>query len=357
MLPPTLSEQNDNGINLVTGATGLLGSHIAEQLRARGHRVRALVRPGSNTRFLQSIGAELATGDITDRASLDPACAGVSIVYHAAARVGDWGPWPEFQRISIDGTQNVIEAAAATKVKRFLHVSSISVYGHRDGKSLVLDETAPLGEKVHRWSYYTRAKIAAERLVWRAHEDGQIAATVVRPSWLYGPRDRASLGRIIASIRSRKIKLLGKGDNRLNVVNASNAAEGMIIAANAEQAIGEAYNCSNDGVITQREYFDRIAAAIGEPPITRSVPYPVARTAALAFECVGHLFRLSKPPLVTRYSAWLIGRRCFFETKKIREQLGWSPTIPYEEGIPQAVDQYLRENEPNDQPVAQGAHA
>jgi nucleoside-diphosphate-sugar epimerase len=340
-----MTTEGHKDVNLVTGATGLLGSHIAEQLRKQGRSVRALVRPGSDVQFLSSIGVDLMTGDMTDRSSLDRACRGVTTVYHAAAKVGDWGPWDAFQKITIEGTDHLVKAAVAAKVRRFIHISSISTYGHVDGKGLVLDETAPLGQNLYRWAYYSRSKVEAERFVWEAHKAGKLEVTVIRPSWLYGERDRATMGRLIASIRTGKIKLLGKGNNRLSLAHAANVAEACILAADSEKAVGEAYNCSNDGEITQKQYFDRIATALNQPPIERSVPYPVARVAAFCLECVGHLFRLTKPPLVTRYSAWLMGRHSFFESQKIRQQLGWSPTISYEEGIPAAVQHYLDEHE------------
>ena len=235
-------------------------------------------------------------------------------------------------------------AAAGAGVRRFLHISSISAYGHPDGDGLVLDETAPLGQGLHRWSYYSRAKVEAEKLVWAAHSSGRIPVTVIRPSWLYGPRDRATMGRLIASIRQGKAKLIGRGDNRLNVVHAGNVAEAAILAAESDAAVGQAYNCSSDGVLTQEQYFNRVAAALGEPPVVRRVPYRVARTAALILECIGHLFRTVRPPLVTRYSVWLIGRRCFFDCTKARQQLGWESTVSYEEGIPAAVEDYLRQH-------------
>ncbi len=331
----------DQALNLITGGTGLLGSHIAEQLVRGGRRVRALVRPGADVTFLRELGVELAEGDVADRASLDRACQGVQRVYHSAARVGDWGPWSDFVRVTIDGTRNTIEAAIAAGAERFLHISSISAYGHPDGEGLVLDETAPLGQGLHKWSYYSRAKVAAEEIVWRANEEGRIVVTVVRPSWLYGERDRATMGRLIDSIRSGKAKLIGRGDNRLNVVHAANVAQGAILAAESSVSAGESYNCSNDGVLTQGQYFNLVAEALGEPPVTRRVPYPVARFAALILECVGHAFRVKKPPLVTRYSAWLLGRKCFFECTKAREQLGWTSTISYRDGIPAAVKDYL----------------
>jgi len=347
--------QNAEYLSLVTGGTGLLGSHIVEQLRRRGRRVRAVVREGADVSWLRAQGVELAIGDITDAASLAPACRGVGTVYHAAARVGDWGPWSEFVQVSIDGTRNLVRAAANAGVSRFLHISSISAYGHVNGEGLVLDESAPLGRNLARWSYYSRAKVAAEEVVWEAQRNGRIAVTVIRPSWLYGPRDRATLGRMISAIRRGKTKLIGDGKNRLNLVHAGNVAEAAILAADSRVAAGRAYNCSHDGVITQAEYINAIALAIGEPPVTRAVPYPVVKAAAFTLEVIGHLFRLKRPPLVTRYSAWLMGRRCFFESERIRTELGWRPTISYEVGIPAAVAWYLRELEPQPQAVAASA--
>lgn len=335
----------DQDINLVTGASGLLGSHVVEQLRRRGRRVRALVRPTTDTTWLRTQGVEFAEGDITDRASLKLACEGVKVVYHVAARVGDWGPWHEFQAITIDGTQNVIDAASEAGVERLLHISSISAYGHVNGKGLVLDESAPLGQCLNKWSYYSRAKVEAEKLVWAAHESGRLKVSVIRPSWLYGPRDRATLAGMISAIRRRKTKLIGDGTNRLNLVHAGNAAEAAIMAAESDKAIGEAYNASNDGVITQAGYFNAIAKAIGEPPIKKKVPYKVAKTAAFVLEFFYRLFGSKKPPLVTHYSVWLIGRHSFFETEKIKRDLGWTSSVSYEQGIPDTVAWYLREHE------------
>jgi len=320
-------------MNLITGATGLLGSHIAEKLVAAGEPVRALVRPSSDTRVLDTLGVEKAIGDITDPSSLAEACKNVKTVYHAAAQVGDWGPWRRFVSVTIEGTRNMLLAARQAGVRRFLHVSSISSYGHPDGEGLVLDESAPLGVGLHKWSYYSRAKVQAEKLAWAAHQQGDLPVTVVKPSWLYGPRDRASMPRIIRAIRKGRAKLIGDGENRLNLTYAGNEAEGCILAATNEQAVGKAYNLSNDGILTQRQYFNKIAECLGAEPVRRKVPYKVAYGAAFMMELFGHLFRTKNPPLVTRYSVWLIGRRCFFSAQRARRELGWQPTVSYDQGI------------------------
>src|SRR5262249_24742428 len=148
-----LQQRSDNHqrvyskLNVITGATGLVGSHIAEQLRATGERVRALVRRGRDAAWLQNLGVELAEGDLLDQDSIARAVAGADIVYHCAARVSNWGPWKEFERDTIATTTNVVEACRRAGQPRLGHVSSISVYGHpefRAGEEV--SEATPLGQ-------------------------------------------------------------------------------------------------------------------------------------------------------------------------------------------------------------------
>ncbi len=337
-------------MNLVTGATGLLGSHIVEKLRARGQPVRVLVRPGADRSWLQTQAVEFTAGDITDPASLPAACQGVDVVYHSAAKVGDWGPWEDFQRITIDGTRNLLEAAIGAGVRRFVHISSISAYGYHTNEGTI-DETAPLGYKLYRWAYYSKSKVAAEELVWDAHRRGAIEVVVIRPAWIYGPRDRTTIARLVTMIRQRRAKILGRGDNRLNVVYAGNVATAAILAADLPEADGQAFNCSNDGLITQQQYFDLLAEACGAPPVRRHAPYRAAYTAGFLLECIGHLFHAKKPPFVTRYAVWLMGRRSYFSAEKARRVLGWRPSVPYEVGVPLTVRWYLEQI--GEQPAAE----
>ncbi len=330
-------------MNLVTGATGLLGSHIAEHLVQAGQPVRVLVRATSDTSFLDRLGVEKVVADLADPASLAKACQGIEVVYHAAARVGDWGPWHEFQRDTIDATANLAQAVQKAGVRRFVHISSISAYGHPNGKNLVMDETAELGMNLHRWSYYTTAKVEAEKRLWQMHREQGLPLTVIRPSWIYGVRDRTSIARLHRMFTTGKIKILGNGQNRLNTVYAGNVADACLLAAKKDVAIGQAYNCSNDGEITQKEYMDKFAAAFGCQPPTRKVPYWLAYSVGFDCECIGRLLRLKKPPFVTRYSVWLMGRDVFFSAEKARKQLGWQSRIGYDEGIQMTAEWYLRQ--------------
>jgi nucleoside-diphosphate-sugar epimerase len=344
-------------MNLVTGASGLLGSHIVEKLRERGEPVRVLVRPSSDRSWLEKQGVEFVEGDVTDRASLERACQGCDVVYHSAAKVGDWGPWEEFERITIGGTRNVVDAAASAGVRRLLHISSISVFGYYT-KEQTIDETNEIGCNLYKWAYYSRSKIEAERVVREAGRSGKIEVTVIRPAWIYGERDRATLPRLVAMIRAGKAKILGRGDNLLNVVYAGNVATAAITGARSPRAIGEVYNCSNDGEITQQEYFDLLAGALGVSPVRRRVPYRLAYLAGFVLECIGHLLRTSRPPFVTRYAVWLMGRRSYFSAEKARRELDWQPAVPYEVGVPRTIRWYCereRVDVPRNEALARAA--
>jgi nucleoside-diphosphate-sugar epimerase len=326
-------------LNVVTGATGLLGSHIAEHLRARGEHVRALVRPSSDTTFLRRIGVELAVGDLNEPDSLRRAVAGADVVYHCAARVGDWGPWRAFQREVIDATANLLDACRSAGVGRVLHVSSIIVYGHPRIRQEQFTEVEPLGQNPWVWDYYCRAKVRAEELCRQYPGD----LTIVRPSWIYGPRDRTTLPRVIKALDAGRVAILGRGDNLLNIIYAGDVAEGAVLAANNPRAKGQAYNLSSEGQITQGDFLNLLADELGRPRLRRHVSYGFAFWGGFLSEVIGRIIRIRRPPHLTRYAVALIGRSTRFSIAKACEQLGWQPRVDVREGVRQTVDWYKKQ--------------
>lgn len=328
----------DPPIDLVTGATGLLGSHIAERLIARGGRVRALIRPGADTAFLESIGAELLEGDLTDPDACRHATRDVRHVYHAAAKVGDWGKWAEFVRDCIDATGQLARASIRAGVRRFIHISSTSAYGHPAEGGAPIDESAPLGQNLWRaWDYYTRSKVESERLLWRLREQDGLPLTIIRPSWLYGERDRTTTARLVRRLRRGGVPLIGPGDNPLSAVYAGNVADAALLAADAPGALGEAFNVTDNGPINQRDYLNLWAEAVGGPPVRRIWHYPSVFAAASLIEVVARLRGRRSPPVITRYATWLMGRRLGYSTAKAQQVLGWSPALGYRESIARTV--------------------
>jgi 2-alkyl-3-oxoalkanoate reductase len=330
-------------LSLITGATGLLGSHIAERLVLRGQAVRGLVRPASDTAFLEPLGVELMRGDLIDPACCALAVKGVDVVYHSAAKVGDWGPWSAFQQGVIDATANLAQAAAAAKVQRFVHISSTSAYGHPPEGGSPVDESAPLGQRLWRfWDYYTRSKVEAERLLWDLSQKRGLRLTVIRPSWLFGERDRTTTARLVTRLRSRRgIPLVGRGDNPMSAVYAGVVADAAILAALHPEALGQAFNITDQGPITQRAFLQLWSEACGGTPISRRFPFATVWVAASVLEAYGRLRAQERPPVISRYATWLMGRQLSYGTAKAREQLGWTPSIGYREAIERTVRWYL----------------
>jgi nucleoside-diphosphate-sugar epimerase len=326
-----------NGENvLVTGATGLLGSHLAERLVGKGGRVRALVRPGSRTDYLATLGVEVVRGDLTDPAACAAAVAGSALVFHCAAKVGDWGRWREFQTGCMDATRTLAQAALRAGIERFVHISSTSAYGHPAERQGPIDETASLGQNIWILDYYTRSKVDCERLVWQLADAG-LPLTVIRPSWLFGERDRTTVPRLIRGFRRGEMMIVGKGDNPLSAVYAGVVADAAILAARDPGSRGEAYNITSQGPITQRAFLDLFADAFRVPRITRQVPYALAFTGGFLLEIQDRLLSRSRPPRVTRYGAWLLGRYLEYSTEKARARLGWRPSLEYAESIERTV--------------------
>jgi nucleoside-diphosphate-sugar epimerase len=294
------------------------------------------VRPTSDTAFLRQLGVELVVDDLTAPSNLARAVEGADVVYHCAARVGDWGPWRVFQREIIDATANLLDACRVAGVGRVLHVSSIIVYGHPRIRAERFTEEEPLGQNPWVWDYYCRAKVRAEELCRQYPGD----LTVVRPSWIYGPRDRTTLPRVLKALDAGRVALLGSGDNLLNIVYAGDVAEGAILAANHPSAKGQAYNLSSEGEITQRDFLDLLADVLHRSRIRRRAPYWLAFYGGFLSEAVGRAIRLRRPPHMTRYAVALIGRSTRFSITKAREQLGWQPRVGVQEGVRRTIEWY-----------------
>ena len=224
-------------VTFVTGATGLVGSHAAERAVSLGHRVRALVRPGSDTTHLQGLGVELVPGDMEDAAALGSA-AGADYVIHCAAKVGDWGPVEDYRRVNVAGLRTLLEAVRGTNLRRFVHLSSLGVYParHHYGTS----ETEPLPD-THEDGYRI-TKVESEKLALAEFRAHGTPVTVIRPGFIYGPRDRTVLPRMVARLRKRNLTYINRGRFALNCTYVENLADAIFLALDHPAAVGEAFN-------------------------------------------------------------------------------------------------------------------
>jgi nucleoside-diphosphate-sugar epimerase len=320
---------------LVTGAAGFLGSHVTDVLLARGERPRALVRPGDRVGLLAESGITICRADIGDHAAVAAAMDGVDRVVNCAARTGPWGPARAYQRTNVQGLETLVRAALAAGVTRIVHVSSITVHGN-DVQGTA-DEDAPLHEEPNP---YSRSKVAGERLLERMIRHEGAPVTIVRPGWIYGPRDTASFARFARMIEQGRMITIGSGTNHLPLIYARDAAQGILLASEAGPAEGRCYLLVNDEPVTQRDFIAAIAAGLGAPAPARRIPYRPAVLLGAAAEGLGRLTRRSQPPPVTRYGMRLLGGENRFSIDRARRELGFSPRVAMAEGVRRSVEWY-----------------
>lgn len=308
---------------LVTGATGLVGSHIVDHLRANDWSIRALVRGSSPHLF--SLGVDLAMGDVLDTDAFAAAAAGCDVIFHTAAAVSPRGGWEAFRRPNVDGTKNAI-AAAERSGARLMHLSSVAVYSRRyDTTTEKVDEDAPLGPLPER-AYYPRSKRESEDLVLEAHARGRLWATAVRPCVIYGVRDRQFVPRIARILSHGLGPVIGGGNTTLPVVAAANVAQGALLAATHDIAGGRAYNLANDFDVTLRDLYRFASEGLDRSIRVFAIPLPVA---TVGFRAWLQLTRLMSGAsrVVSSAALFMVTRDNPYTSARARRELGWNPSV------------------------------
>ncbi len=322
--------------NLVTGSSGFLGSHLAEALVTRGESVCALVRPASNTDHLKSLGVELVYGDLNDIPALKNAAQGIERVYHSAALAADWGDRETFYTANVIGTRNLLDAALAGGVNKFIHVSTTDVYGYPDYPA---DETAPYRL---RGLPYSDTKIEAERIVWDYHEQHEFPVTVVRPVNIYGPRSASLVLEFVEVLKSGGMVHLGNAGKPAGLAYVTNVVDLILLAADKANSIGQAYNASDGSDITWRQYVNRLADISNVAHPRMVIPYRMAYLTGWMMEKAYGAMKIKARPLLTRMAVELLGTNQGFTINKARRELGYEPKIDFDEGMRQ-VASWLRE--------------
>jgi len=331
---------------LVTGGAGLVGTHVLAALRARGEhspprrRPRALVRERSRA-LVESFGADAVVGDVTDPASWQRASADVRAIIHAAALVASHESFDEYMRVNVGGTRLAIETARRTGA-RLIHISSVAVYGRTavfQTGARAVTEDYPLQPLPDR-DFYARSKRATEQLLQEEAGRGDVSIIVIRPNVIYGERDLLFTRRLVANLKHRFLPQIGPGTNHLSCIYAGNVAAAVLAALDAPAKPGfRAYNVTRDAppLLTQREFFQTFANALGVRPLRIPVPVPVIRIGVRAWSV------LMRGLMPGRYTAlgnaamsFILGENPY-SIERIERELGWTPPIDTRTAIERSV--------------------
>ena len=318
----------------LTGGTGFVGGAVVRRLLADGHAVRALVRPGTNTRQLDGLAVERIPGDLDDAEALKHGVEGCEWVFHVAALYAYWGyPWEYFYRVNVEGTRHVLEAAAAAGVRRIVHTSSIAALGiPRDGTPG--DERTPVTEK-DMLSDYKRSKFLAEQVV-QEFVARSLPVVIVNPAAPVGVGDHkpTQTGRMIVDFLNRRMPAYV--DTGLTIVDVDDVAEGHLLAAEKGRG-GERYILGGEN-LSLKQVLDLLAEVSGLPKVTARIPRVVAM--AYAYLDTG-LARLDKRrvPEATPAAVRVSSKKEYFSSARAMRELGYT-FVPAKEALRKAVEWY-----------------
>ncbi|MEX0818977.1 MAG: NAD-dependent epimerase/dehydratase family protein [Pirellulaceae bacterium] len=317
---------------LVTGAGGFLGQYVAEQLVARGDRVRSFSRHAYPP--LEQLGIETVTGDLRDSAAVARACEGIDVVFHVAGVAGIWGSWKHFYGINTLGTHNVVAGCLTHAVSRLVYTSSPSVtFDGSDQEGI--DESAPYPT---RWlCHYPHTKALAEQHVLASNDRSGLLTCSLRPHLIWGPRDQHLIPRLIERARSGQLRRIGDGTNLVDMVYVENAAAAHLQAADAlstgSPVCGRAYFISQGEPVNCWDWINQILALAGLAPVEKSLSFKTAWRIGAAMETAYRVLGKQSEPRMTRFLAAQLARSHYFDINRACQDFGYAPAISTVEGM------------------------
>jgi nucleoside-diphosphate-sugar epimerase len=320
---------------LVTGGTGLVGSHAIERLVQVGHQVRAMVRSDEGHRLVASLGAEPVPGRVEEPQSWK-AAAGSEAIVHAAAMVTTPTTWEAYQQVNILGTRLAAETAARLDA-RLVHVSSVAVYGRRpdaDDTQTITEETpfSPIAEA----NFYARSKREAEQAVWKVASKHDLSAVALRPCVIYGERERLFMARLLRLLRFGVAPVVGSGHNRLSVIYVGNVVDALVSALDHPTVTGP-FNTANDGGLTPREFYQIIEDVTGRHVRQIRIPLLVTTAVGTAWLRLSRMLRPGSYTGLGSSSGHFMARENPYSSRRAERELDWRPSTPPVDAFRQTV--------------------
>ncbi|PIK15452.1 NAD-dependent epimerase/dehydratase family protein [Halobacteriovorax sp. JY17] len=317
---------------LVTGAGGFLGFYIARDLKELGHRVYNFSR--SHHRDLDQLEITTRIGNLNNPKSIENALEDIDAVFHVAGKVAMWGKWDDFYQTNTIGTKNLVEACKKKGIKKLIYTSTPSVvFG--EGDLLGQDETLNYPKKY--LSLYAKSKMLAEKYVLDQNSESFLTCSL-RPHLIFGPRDKNIIPRLIEASKKNKLKIVGDGENLVDIIYVENAAKAHIqafekLTVNSKVA-GSSYFIAQERPVKLWDFINQILQINGQSPITKKIPTNTAYRIGAIIEFFLKLFRVwNIHPPMTRFVALQLGKSHYFSHKKAQADFNYSPSISIEEAI------------------------
>lgn len=321
---------------LVTGGGGFLGRYIVARLLADGRKVAILGRRSHPD--LAKQGVECIEADIGDRDAVIEACRGCETVYHTAAIAGIWGARELFWRTNVEGARNVIAGCQAHNVKKLIYTSTPSVV-FSGGDLRGVDESQPYGDRF--LCHYAETKAIAEREALAADRINGLRTVALRPHLIWGVGDNHLIPRVVERARQRRLRIIGEGNNKVDIVHVDNAADAHLLAERAldgaAPAAGKPYFITDGKPIVLWKWINALLQRLDLPPVERKVSLKAAYMAGAVFEAIYGALRLRGEPRMTRFVAVELAKDHYFNIDAARRDIGYKPRENLDEAMGKLV--------------------
>ena len=326
---------------LITGATGFVGGHIVESALARNLEVRAIARPTSDTTLLDRLQVKTYRGELSDPEIVRRAVQDADVIVHCAAKVGDAGPIEGYRAANVDALRTLLEACKARQPARFVHMSTLGVYEARHHYRTTEAEPLP----ANHIDSYTQTKVEADHLALSYCQEYKLPIVVLRPGFVYGPRDQSVMPQLIERLRQGRVHYLGGDRRALNCIYVANLVDAVFLAAENPQAVGQVYNLTDGELVTKARFLGGVADALGCKKPHQRLPRWLA---GILMRLLGvHVRRATaagRTPLLTPAQFKFLLLNLDFSIEKARRELGYRPRFSFDDGLRETMAWYQQNN-------------
>jgi len=319
---------------LITGSSGFIGSHLAEELVKKGYNVKCLVRKTSNIENLKKLGVELVYGELTNKDSLARAVDDVDIVYHLGAVLGSFNePKELIWNVNVNGTKNILDESFKHGVKKFIHFSTFLVYGYTKKPA---NEKTPYSAPT---TYYGETKRESEKIV-EEYMDKGMSTVIIQPTVIHGAGLDFGFANLFKAIQDGKFMFIGNGDNLLHLGYIDNLIEGVLLASESEKAIGKKYIIGDEKPLPFKVVVGYMAGILGVKMPRIHLPEVVARVSIPPLKILSLI--TAKQPILTSERINFIVKNQAGDISKIKNELGFKPRISSRDGLELTIEHYKK---------------
>lgn len=314
---------------VISGITSSLGIRLSLTLAEKGIHVLGFARRIDHVKELLSHPLiRLQSADLNDEALMRSICSDAEVVVHLAALSAPWGKYADFFHVNVEGTKSIIRAASHSKIKRFVHVSTPSIYFDYRNRLDIAEGDALPRQSVNA---YAATKKMAEEAVDLAFSEG-LPSITIRPRAIFGPHDKTLFPRVLKACQEGGIPSFGKASPVVDVTYVDNVAHAIELAINAPAAcLGQKYNITNGEPAPLDGILELLLTKLSIPLKTKRIPYSLAYSMAWVYELKSRL--TGKEPLLTRYGVGVMAYSQTLSIEKAKRELNYHPIISLNEGI------------------------